>query len=345
MNALHDPKCTHCLDTFRITYTDGGISVTEICPFCARKSQDGANPVSVMGLPFDASRPRPPVIKYQWCDDVPPGLRVLPSRGTPGAAGYDLHAVESFIIRPNEFGKARTGLKVAIPGGYAGLICPRSGLSAKSGVTVLNGPGVIDGDFRGEVCVLLVNHGPKPCSFQAGDRIAQLLIVPVDTCDWQAGDLDATERADGGFGSTGMGPVKSGSVTQVLPHEPTKADFAQLPKEQPTLTVTQGPPASDVGLPKGIADIKDEPTFAEVGFYDAELKARVEALAKYQQLDLRRASVSLSTRAIMDHPGVSPRALVEHEQNRLVAEGRIILGMTSETSGSVLRFHIIHAPV
>lgn len=97
-----------------------------------------------------------------------------------------------------------TGLAVAIPEGHAGLVVPRSGLAARHGIGIVNAPGLIDAGYRGEIKVLLVNHGDEPVSLEAGERIAQLVIVPVALADFVAVDeLPESVRGDGGFGSTG----------------------------------------------------------------------------------------------------------------------------------------------
>lgn len=97
-----------------------------------------------------------------------------------------------------------TGVFLEIPSGFEGQVRPRSGLAAKHGITVLNAPGTIDADYRGEVCVILINHGDRSVSFQTGDRIAQLVFAPVTQVTWVRADgLSVTERGEGGFGSTG----------------------------------------------------------------------------------------------------------------------------------------------
>jgi len=98
-----------------------------------------------------------------------------------------------------------TGIAVSIPEGFAGLVLPRSGHASRHGVGVVNGPGLIDSGYRGEISVLLINHGDAVVSFARGDRIAQLTIVPVPSVEWtEVESLDVTERGDGGFGSTGV---------------------------------------------------------------------------------------------------------------------------------------------
>ncbi len=97
-----------------------------------------------------------------------------------------------------------TGVAVAIPEGFAGLVIPRSGHALRSGIGVVNGPGLIDSGYRGEVAVILINHGTDPVSFSRGDRIAQLTVVPVPVVEWtEVSELDETDRGSGGFGSTG----------------------------------------------------------------------------------------------------------------------------------------------
>lgn len=130
----------------------------------------------------------------------------LPARAHPGDAGLDLVAVEGADL-PSGGGRAAvaTGLEVAVPQGHAGLVLPRSGLARRHGVTLANAPGLIDAGYRGELVVLMINHGPRPYRVQPGDRIAQLVIAPVALCAAVAVDeLPPSDgRGDGGFGSTG----------------------------------------------------------------------------------------------------------------------------------------------
>jgi dUTP pyrophosphatase len=140
---------------------------------------------------------------------VSPELATLPSYATQGAAGLDLSAALSapLTIAPGERAAVATGIAIALPPGHEGQVRPRSGLAIKHGVTVVNAPGTIDEDYRGELKVLLVNLGQAPHVIQPGDRIAQLVIAPVsrvtvERCD-ALEDLGATSRAGGGFGSTG----------------------------------------------------------------------------------------------------------------------------------------------
>lgn len=127
-----------------------------------------------------------------------------PAYKTPGAAGMDLHSCEKLLIGVGDHAVVRTGIALAIPEGYVGLVCPRSGLAADFAVTVLNSPGVIDDDYRGELKVILINHGRNEYRIAPGDRIAQLVIEPVFRAQLQVvQDLDDTDRGTGGFGSTG----------------------------------------------------------------------------------------------------------------------------------------------
>ena len=130
----------------------------------------------------------------------------LPAAQHEGDAGYDLRARESAVLSPGG-GRAAvpTGIAVAIPAGFAGLVLPRSGLALRHGVTCLNAPGLIDAGFRDEIRVILVNHDPaEPFKVEAGDRIAQLVIQAVETIEWaEVDDLGPSPRGTGGFGSTG----------------------------------------------------------------------------------------------------------------------------------------------
>ncbi len=120
-------------------------------------------------------------------------------------AGLDLRAVEVAEIKPGKYKLIKTGLKIAIPAGYAGFIYPRSGLALKKGITVLNADGVIDSGYRGEVGVILINHGKEIFEINKGDRIAQLIIQQVMDIEWQEVDqLQKTTRGTGGFGHSGQ---------------------------------------------------------------------------------------------------------------------------------------------
>jgi dUTP pyrophosphatase len=130
---------------------------------------------------------------------------VLPAYAHPGDAGMDLCSVESLVIPAGGRSLVRTGLKMALPAGYEAQVRPRSGLALKRGVTVLNTPGTIDEGYRGEVGVILANFGNEDFSVEIGDRIAQMVIAPVVRAEIvEADELDATDRGEGGFGSTGV---------------------------------------------------------------------------------------------------------------------------------------------
>lgn len=129
----------------------------------------------------------------------------LPRYAHPGDAGLDLCATVGVELAPGARAMVPTGLAVAVPTGYVGLVHPRSGLAARHGITVLNAPGTIDAGYRGEVCVILHNSDPTtPFTVAPGDRIAQLVVVPVArVVPVEVAALDATARGHGGFGSTG----------------------------------------------------------------------------------------------------------------------------------------------
>jgi dUTP pyrophosphatase len=132
-----------------------------------------------------------------------PGLP-LPTYAREGDAGLDLRAAESVTLAPGARALVPTGIAIAIPAGHAGLVLPRSGLALRLGVTVLNAPGLIDAGYRGEVKVLLVNHDPRPATFERGERIAQLVVQRVERARLVVvEELPATDRGAGGFGSTG----------------------------------------------------------------------------------------------------------------------------------------------
>lgn len=131
----------------------------------------------------------------------------LPSYETKGSAGMDLRAANSEPIQlmPGKRTLIPTGFKMALPEGYEAQIRPRSGLAFKNGITMLNSPGTIDSDYRGEVKVLAINHGDEPFIIQHGDRIAQMVIAPVYQISIEeTSELPNTARGGGGFGSTGI---------------------------------------------------------------------------------------------------------------------------------------------
>ena len=128
----------------------------------------------------------------------------LPQYATEGAAGMDVLAAEDVTLAPGERHAVATGLSVAIPAGYEIQVRPRSGLALKHGISVPNTPGTIDSDYRGELKVILINHGSEDFAVRRGDRVAQLVLAPVTRAQWEeVADLDQTARGAGGFGSTG----------------------------------------------------------------------------------------------------------------------------------------------
>ena len=131
----------------------------------------------------------------------------LPSYSTPFSAGLDVRAnnADPIVLKPLGRAMVPTGLYLEIPAGYEVQVRPRSGLAAKRGVTVLNAPGTIDADYRGEVCVILVNLGTEDFVIERGERIAQLVLAKHEVIEWEeAAQLAESERGAGGFGSTGV---------------------------------------------------------------------------------------------------------------------------------------------
>ncbi len=144
-----------------------------------------------------------PVVRLLHAADLP-----LPAYETALAAGMDLRAAvpqdEPLVLRPGARFAVPTGLAIALPPGFEGQVRPRSGLAFKHGVTCLNSPGTVDADYRGEVKVILINHGAEDFTIRRGERIGQLVVAPVVQAVWaEVGSLDDTVRGDGGFGSTG----------------------------------------------------------------------------------------------------------------------------------------------
>ncbi len=135
----------------------------------------------------------------------------LPQYATTGSAGVDLMAAisEEITIKPFARAMVPTGLKIALPEGYEAQVRPRSGLALKNGITVLNTPGTIDSDYRGEICVILANLSDTDFVITRGMRIAQMVIAQFNQCNWvSVNNLDSTERGEGGFGSTGTNQIK-----------------------------------------------------------------------------------------------------------------------------------------
>lgn len=131
---------------------------------------------------------------------------VLPAYATPQSAGVDLRAnLDAPIeLQPLQRALIPTGLFIALPAGYEAQVRPRSGLAIKHGITVLNSPGTIDADYRGEICIILINLSDQPFTINDGERIAQMIIARHEQAEWQLTDtLDETERGAGGFGHSG----------------------------------------------------------------------------------------------------------------------------------------------
>ena len=131
----------------------------------------------------------------------------LPAYETPHAAGMDLRAAvtEPMTLQPGARALVPTGLRIALPVGTEAQVRPRSGLAVRHGISMVNTPGTIDADYRGEVQVLIINHGSEPFTINRGDRIAQLIIAPVLRATWNKVDeLPETDRGAGGFGHTGV---------------------------------------------------------------------------------------------------------------------------------------------
>lgn len=148
------------------------------------------------------SHPRLEIVRLPHAAGLP-----LPAYETAQSAGMDLRAalIEPVDLHPGERKLIPTGLKIAVPAGFEAQVRPRSGLAIKQGITMLNSPGTIDADYRGEVMVIAVNHGQEMVRFNHGDRIAQLVVAPVvQVSVAEVDELDATGRGEGGFGSTGV---------------------------------------------------------------------------------------------------------------------------------------------
>lgn len=150
-----------------------------------------------------AHDPSLPTVLIRAADDIP-----VPQRASLGAAGYDICAAEAVTLEPSRSAAVSTGMRLSVPPGYEAQVRPRSGLAFKFGVTVLNAPGTIDADYRGEVKVILINHGPEVFQIEPGMRIAQLVFARVEQMNFRrVEELDESERGEGGFGSTGHAPM------------------------------------------------------------------------------------------------------------------------------------------
>jgi dUTP pyrophosphatase len=153
------------------------------------------------------AQPHVKILRLPHADGLP-----LPSYATAGAAGMDLAcalpAQSPLLLEPGARAAVPTGFAIALPKGYEAQVRPRSGLAKNHGVTVLNAPGTVDCDYRGEVAVLLVNHGQESVEISRGMRIAQLVVAPVvQIMLEESGELGETARGSGGFGSTGPGSM------------------------------------------------------------------------------------------------------------------------------------------
>ena len=130
----------------------------------------------------------------------------IPHMAYNGDAGVDLRSVERIVLEPQERAMVATGLAIALPEGYAGFVLPRSGLAAKHGISIVNAPGLIDSNYRGELKVILLNTDPNESfTIEIGDRIAQLIVMPVPTINFeQVKELTESQRGESGFGSSGI---------------------------------------------------------------------------------------------------------------------------------------------
>lgn len=131
---------------------------------------------------------------------------IIPAYQTPGASGFDIFALEACVVRKNSASLIKTGLAISLPTGFELQIRSRSGLALRHKICVLNSPGTIDSDYRGEICVLLFNHGDADFAVNPKDRVAQGVLCRVARANFvESDELDATARGSGGFGSTGLG--------------------------------------------------------------------------------------------------------------------------------------------
>jgi dUTP pyrophosphatase len=143
---------------------------------------------------------RIPIKRMEGSEDLP-----LPAYETPGSAGLDLRSAETLVLRPGARALVPTGVAIELPAGYEAQVRPRSGLAAKHGVTVLNAPGTIDSDYRGEIKVPLINHSDDDFHIARGDRIAQMVVAPVTRAELvETAGLNETPRGAAGFGSSGV---------------------------------------------------------------------------------------------------------------------------------------------
>jgi dUTP pyrophosphatase len=130
---------------------------------------------------------------------------LIPAYATEGSAGLDLKANQAALLSPGQRAAISTGIRIELPAGFEAQVRPRSGLALKHGVTLVNSPGTIDSDFRGEIKLIMINLGDQDFLIERGDRIGQLVVAPVTRVEWiEQPELSATTRGEGGFGSSGM---------------------------------------------------------------------------------------------------------------------------------------------
>ena len=129
---------------------------------------------------------------------------ILPEKQHDSDAGYDLHSIEDIILKPNQIYKVKTGIAIQIPNNYGGLVLPRSGLSSKYGISLINTPGLIDPGYRGELLIPLINHSSNEYTINKNERVAQLILIEIPEVNIEVvSDLDDSDRDSKGFGSTG----------------------------------------------------------------------------------------------------------------------------------------------
>ena len=129
---------------------------------------------------------------------------ILPEKQHDSDAGYDLHSIEDIILKPNQIYKVKTGIAIQIPNNYGGLVLPRSGLSSKYGISLINTPGLIDSGYRGELLIPLINHSSNEYTINKTERVAQLILLEIPEVKIEVtSDLDESDRESKGFGSTG----------------------------------------------------------------------------------------------------------------------------------------------
>ena len=157
----------------------------------------------------DSATVKVQIERLAHCGDLP-----LPGYATAGSAGLDLAAAikADMVLAPGQRALVPTGFAIALPEGFEAQIRPRSGLAVHNGISVLNAPGTVDSDYRGEIMVSLINLGDAPFTISRGERIAQMIVAPVSRVDWLTDEcLPSTARDGGGFGSTGIGAGEGGT--------------------------------------------------------------------------------------------------------------------------------------